>query len=506
VGLKQAGLSKRQVKTHPHLDYLTPQGYLAEQEATGAIGAIRKRTRLSATELKAHKESLKAFLCKQITPTKQTDSQGILHVHNVNLGKNPLLNVALYEMAWEGYKIVNHCHDFAEDGRFANYAYLQEVVEGVFRYSLGDVLYPSLPNYQYGYINSRDGAILKSIVSPKHVHELPNPVEAPKGLANKQTATAKQQIKQQVTHKLGVPLERPLVVYPVRGIRRKNVGEWILLSALFPNKASWAISQPAVNKVEKPAYSFWTQYAKQKKLPVVFEAGNKVPFPDLLAAADLWGTTSVVEGFGMSFLEPWLQHRRVIGRNIPMVTQDFAAQGLDLQDLYSAFKIPKSWVRDLPGLQKEYAEWIAEHYHKMGFQTESPQYYLKALQKEKFSQKWVDFAHLDRSRQREVIDRVLKNPKERQLLVQMNHLEAIWETHATPHTEKKIQYNQKRVARHFSLDKYQKQLNTLYRQLAKAPTQNLAHSHKRHSQYSLRLENPALPYFLSSEHFYLIQR
>ncbi len=39
----------------------------------------------------------------------------ILHCHNPNLGKNPALTLAVYQLARQGFRVVNHCHDFAED-------------------------------------------------------------------------------------------------------------------------------------------------------------------------------------------------------------------------------------------------------------------------------------------------------------------------------------------------------------------------------------------------------
>ena len=69
----------------------------------------------------------------------------ILHVHNLNLGKNPLLTRVVLELASQGIAVVNHAHDFAED-RSKNYQFLQEVLSIFTNQGLDSTLYPSLPH------------------------------------------------------------------------------------------------------------------------------------------------------------------------------------------------------------------------------------------------------------------------------------------------------------------------------------------------------------------------
>ena len=47
---------------------------------------------------------------------------------------------------------------------------------------------------------------------------------------------------------------------------------------------------------------------------------------DMVRVADLVITTSVLEGFGFAYLEPWILDRAVIGRSIPFITPDFQSQ------------------------------------------------------------------------------------------------------------------------------------------------------------------------------------
>ena len=57
----------------------------------------------------------------------ETSPDTIIHAHNMNLGKNPILTAVLNNLVDER-KIVNHIHDFAED-RQANINALGKLIE-----------------------------------------------------------------------------------------------------------------------------------------------------------------------------------------------------------------------------------------------------------------------------------------------------------------------------------------------------------------------------------------
>jgi hypothetical protein len=65
---------------------------------------------------------------------------------------------------------------------------------------------------------------------------------------------------------------------------------------------------------------------------------------DLLAISEAVMTTSIQEGFGYVFHEPWLAGKLVFGRNIAAVTCDFVAEGLNLDHLYDHLLIPMEWL------------------------------------------------------------------------------------------------------------------------------------------------------------------
>ena len=87
--------------------------------------------------------------------TGHVGSNDILHFHNPNLGKNPALTYALAEMAQRGYRLMLHCHDFAEDRR-ENIEFLRLVVSGHLEADLRKTMYPTTDRSRYGVLNSHD--------------------------------------------------------------------------------------------------------------------------------------------------------------------------------------------------------------------------------------------------------------------------------------------------------------------------------------------------------------
>jgi glycosyltransferase involved in cell wall biosynthesis len=256
--------------------------------------------------------------------------ESILHFHNLNLGKNPIVTYAVFLLARKGYKIFNHAHDFAED-RPENFQFLKDIIERSFRADLNQVLYPDLANYHFGVLNSFDSDRLISYgVKKERIHWIPNPVNFPvsEEFQNKSKA------KTQVCNSLSLDINKLLVTYPVRVIKRKNIGELILLSEIYKETVNFVVTQPPKNPLEIELYNRWVNFCKKENINLTFEAGSKVNFEKLLVGSDYCITTSYKEGFGMVYLEPWLVKTPVVGRDIDFITKDFKADGFEFPALY----------------------------------------------------------------------------------------------------------------------------------------------------------------------------
>jgi hypothetical protein len=261
------------------------------------------------------------------------NSNSILHVHNLNLGKNPLLNVLMDRLSKEGYRIINHCHDFAEDQRPQNMEHLESVISGSLTLELSSILYPKECPYEYIVINGPDLEFLeKQGVSVDRITHLGNAIDVP---SPKDPEACISEIHQQ----LSLLEKLPIVLYPVRAIARKNIGEFILLASLFEGRFHFMITQPPKNPKEIPEYENWKSFCQEESIPVIFEAGVECDFESLMSAADRIISTSINEGFGMGFLEPWLWGKPVIGRDLPKVSNDFKKMGLKFSGLYDELEI-----------------------------------------------------------------------------------------------------------------------------------------------------------------------
>jgi len=284
---------------------------------------------ISADKLSHIYNSLNNFFRKVINKDE------IIHFHNLNLAKNPIATKVISDMASEGYFVVNHVHDFAED-RPQNWNFIKKVIEGHFKANLKNILYPDLNNYLVAVLNSFDlNRIKENGINEKRRFLLPNPVGflPEKNINNKHLCASK------IRKELNLEVNKKIITYPVRVIRRKNIGEFILLSTLFKTEVYWLVTLPPQNPIEIKFYEKWGKFCRKERIPVHFEVGLSVEFTDLMYASDFCITTSIREGFGMVFIEPWLFGTPVIGRDIPHVTNDLKKLGMNFSGFYQNLHI-----------------------------------------------------------------------------------------------------------------------------------------------------------------------
>lgn len=337
----------------------------------------------------------------------------VIHLHNPGLGKNPLLTLAVFQMARKGKKMINHCHDFAED-RPALYTKLKSILEGVFRENIRQVLYPAFRNFHYVVLTSTDqNRLLGYGIPPGHITLLPNPVSFSISVKGKFP-------REKVKERLGIPQSMKLCLYPVRAIERKNIGEFILFSFLFRREAAWLITQPPRNPKEIPGYEQWKDFCTRLAIPVIFEAGQVSEIRELLHAADCCFTTSIMEGFGMAYIEPWLAGVPVVGRNLPNCTDDLIRNGIRFPLLYDRFIVS-------------------------------------------FNAERRDFRDLSKPEQQQLIQEVIERPEKESELMMLNPFLNRLLNNVRPEM---IRHNQRVIARKYSLKDYGKQLYGIYQKLS----------------------------------------
>ena len=97
-----------------------------------------------------------------------------------------------------------------------------------------------------------------------------------------------------------------------------------LLAAAYPDR-HFANSLEPTNPAFRPQFERWKSFSRELQLPVTFGLGHQVDcsFPKMVACSEAIVTTSVAEGFGLGFLEPWVFGKSLCGRNLPEITGDF---------------------------------------------------------------------------------------------------------------------------------------------------------------------------------------
>ena len=355
--------------------------------------------------------------------SQYSPSDTVLHWHNHSLGKNASVPDAIAILAQRGWKLLLQVHDFAEDNRPANYLHLQNQLGGM---EVANKLYPQASNIQYVTLTSRDASILSEAnVDASKLTTIPNPILSFDSLPSRN------EVRSTVLNKLSIddPATR-LLVYPVRGIRRKNVGEMLLLSTLSKELAtpsSFAITLAPKNPRELESFQRWKQLAVELELPCRFDTGGsyQVDFLDLLASSDAILTTSIAEGFGMVFMEAWLIGKPLVGRDLPDITTDFKQSGLNLNSLYPELAIPTELIdieavfisliesyqalRDAYQLKRESAESIRSKYEQL------------------ITDGRIDFARLPSDHQQKVIELASCDSSVREIIVQSNKgLMEVW--------------------------------------------------------------------------------
>ncbi|MEZ4549038.1 MAG: hypothetical protein R2860_11810 [Desulfobacterales bacterium] len=74
----------------------------------------------------------------------------------------------------------------------------------------------------------------------------------------------------------------------------------------FPDDRLLAVTLSPNSDQDRLAYQSWKDFSVRNQLRVLFDASRHYPFPDLVSSMEQMITTSISEGFGFSFLEPWI--------------------------------------------------------------------------------------------------------------------------------------------------------------------------------------------------------
>ncbi len=374
----------------------------------------------------------------------------VWHIHNPSLGKNNNMAGVIRRLAQTNTPILFQIHDFAEDNRPQNYLTLREAGASM------DFLYPQAAHIGYSVINGRDRALLQAAgIHSDRLFFLPNSIPASPG--NRPPA----QSKNDILHKLGIQAS-DILLYPVRATRRKNLGEFILWSTLYSkNHHISPFERPIflntlgpTNPDFQAVFDRWVAISRQYELPVRFAVGEAygIDFESLVHSASALLSTSVAEGFGLGYLEPWTFGKSLLGRDLPEITRDFTDLGLQLPGLYSRLSVPIAWCGGTTPVRDHLLVHMRKVYRKFGRNLEQATLLESVDSILKGDE--VDFGRLDEPLQFKVIEHLLNHPGDAALL--------------TPHTlgnpagPDVIEINKQVIQEHFSPSRYADTLHAIY--------------------------------------------
>lgn len=393
--------------------------------------------------------------CEQAGWSRQ---QTVVHWHNHSLGKNAASPLVIQHLAAMGYSCLLQIHDFAEDQRPQNWAYLKQS-HGCRRASeLDAILYPHGDRLSYATLTTGDAETLAKFgIHRSRVDVLPNSVRLPTGEPPEfEVAT------QKVREAFDLPADFRWMLYPVRGIRRKNLGEFLLMCQLAGRPTIGAMTLMPATPMERKSYERWQAVAEGCVENVVFNAAHHeaIQFVDNLSAASVVVSSSVAEGFGMVFLEPWLASRRVVARNLPGVTGDFINHGMRLDHLYDAVQIPGSseW---LAAANRQFQGAKTNAWKDVQRDVDIARSQSTSNQSSGDANDWIDFARLTPSMQIEVLHRFNTDAGFAQEVRERNA--ALCDALVTEARPAVIDHNRNIVATHFGPENQKQQLLNAYR-------------------------------------------
>jgi len=265
----------------------------------------------------------------------------IIIIENPTIGMFPKATLAFKEFSESNHnkKIIYRLHDFIDDR-----PHLFEEFKKVFNNF--EEIYPTSSNVSFLTLTSFDKKrLIKKGLN--NVNILPNSLVAYDFCINPEKSFNLRKIFE--TSGIINPDEK-ILTYPVRVLKRKNIEEAMLLTKIL-NEAGenyrLIVTVPLDEDYKKEIEILAEDYKIQCSIGKVskyisFDKKDRYTIADLYSISDLVISTSIKEGFGFAFIEPWLTGTAVIGRKVSHITEDFEDNGIDLSHLYGNDIIPNS--------------------------------------------------------------------------------------------------------------------------------------------------------------------
>ncbi|MBL7074216.1 hypothetical protein ISS37_03115 [candidate division KSB1 bacterium] len=386
------------------------------------------------------------------------DNPYILNSHNLALGKNPAASWALKLLAeWalvhkKPLWVLNQVHDFAENNRPDRLRVLQNCTGTRDNRFAAGLIYPNLPGVLYAVLTRADRDNLIQVgLDPQRLFVLPNSINIlpfESGLSQTEL-----EVKGELLRRISryareqdfvFDPESPILLSPMKIMRRKNSLESVLILILLNALGEGyqlLLSLGAQSPHDLKYGNHLKQFIRKYRLPITVGFGDEFILSgkqrlvrngrilqfslfDLYAISTGVITTSIMEGFGLGFLEGWLLGLPVVGRRIPGVIEEFERAGLDFGHLYDRVEVRVEWLDGgLAGLIEIFRLKLNKQRRQQGLAPLIPAEIERRFRARKIfisaGRKCIDFTELDPPKQLALMAKIMKN---RRLLDELLYL------------------------------------------------------------------------------------
>jgi len=233
-----------------------------------------------------------------------------------------------------------------------------------------------------------------------------------------------------------------------------------LLSLFFKNNERLAITLPPNSHRDWESYNRWKTFTRSHDLNIIFEASSSFNFIDLVKSAKCFITTSITEGFGFAFLEPWTAGQPLAGRRLPDICADFEKNGLGMDHLYSGLFIPLDQI-DKDSFFRKWSTCIQKNLCKFHLSTAESS--LENAFNDLTKNNRIDFGILDEETQQHIISSVLDDSGLKKRLTEFNPV--LNDVTHFPNIDQRIAKNNATVLKIYNQANYRNQLLAIYRKV-----------------------------------------
>lgn len=262
------------------------------------------------------------------------DEDTIFWVHNYHIGENTSFTTALMKVATQGRRdVLLHIHDFPECGRLADPMRIE---------ISGDEppLYPSGARIRYAVVSERDLNILTDSGLEGSVYLLSNPVPIPR-LEEVNSVETKRALEELFTSYIS---EAPILLYPVRAIRRKNILESALFARILHQPANLIVTLAGLSTQEKSYSNLVRRAYKEGLIPGAWcpetSGDARLHYTHLISSCDAVISTSVQERSGHLFLNSMLWRKPLLARYLDILDEMLELFGDYPRRFWTDFRIP----------------------------------------------------------------------------------------------------------------------------------------------------------------------